>query len=79
MTMLTTALLQLVERRKADRRKPFATIPRAEAERYLLAIRYTGSVTVEYANGVPMEYGIMGARIVLDKTPISVDSEKADA
>lgn len=75
MTILTAALLQLVDQRKRERRQPMATLSRSEAEAQLFAIKYTGSVIVEYANGIPQEYGVCGARIVLDKTEPKPDSK----
>lgn len=76
--ILTTALLRLVERRKLDRRHPIATLSRRDAEAHLLAIQYTGSVIVEYDHGIPQEYGVCGARIVLDKREPKPDSEQGN-
>lgn len=71
---ITEELGQLVERRREDRRRPIAVLSRADADAQLRALQYTGSVLVEYACGVPKEYNVLGARILLDKIIRDVDS-----
>lgn len=75
MTMIQRHLTQLVDRRRAERRQPLAKLKREQLEADLLAILYTGPAIVEYKDGRPAEYNVMGARIVLDKTAPQPDSK----
>lgn len=76
---LRRALLQIVDRRKQERRQPIAVLSVADADALLLAERYTGPVTVMYASGVRKELHLPLAplRILLDRRETVDKSEDA--
>ena len=70
MTLIKQHIQHLVERRRIERRQPFAALQPEDAFKIIKDVQYTGHVVVHYAQGVMQEIEFPAApmRILLDKS-----------